>query len=218
MLDLGRAQVPMGSGSLEHPRERKAVDVLATLRPTDSLGQGPAHGVAVVAHYRHSPVAVELHDAEADELVEVLAGRLVAQGEPGVRGQAAAHVARVGPLFVVVRHPGSHEPDGIAPGGHIARDGGKALVFQRLVQRFDTSGRARDSDGGVGGKRIDDTESTKPDALVAPPPSGKTGSLEIDVRQTPRMRCHDATLASGTKGLTPFDLIARELETSSELR
>jgi len=77
MLDLGRAQVPMGSGSLEHQREGKAADVLAALRPSDTLGEG--------------------------------AGR-------------------------------------------------------RL-----TSGRARESDGGVGGKRIDDTESTKPDALAAPP-------------------------------------------------
>ena len=31
MLDLGRAPVPMGSGSLEHPRERKALDFLTRL-------------------------------------------------------------------------------------------------------------------------------------------------------------------------------------------
>ena len=41
MLDLGRAQVPRGSGSLEHARERKAVDFRTTLRPSDSLGQCP---------------------------------------------------------------------------------------------------------------------------------------------------------------------------------
>ena len=124
MLDLGTAQVPMGSGSLEHHREGKAVDVLAGLRPSDTLGES--------------------------------AGR-------------------------------------------------------RL-----TSGRARESDGGVGGKRIDDTESTKPDALAAPPPSQKTESLDVDVRETARIRCHSATLASSAQGLTPLDLIARELQTSSE--
>ena len=114
MLDLGRAEVPMGSNSLEHERERKAVRLLATLRPGDTLGQGPADGVAVVVHHADGAVAVELDDAESDQLAEVVAG-----------------------CFVVVDDPGSHQPDGVAPGGYIARDGGKALVFQRLVERFD---------------------------------------------------------------------------------
>ena len=86
MLDLGRAPVPMGSGSLEHQRERKAVGFLTTLRPSDTLGESPAHGIAVVPHHADGPAAVELDHAEADELVEVPALGLVVEGQPGVRG------------------------------------------------------------------------------------------------------------------------------------
>ena len=39
MLDLGRAEVPMGCGSLEHQCEGKAPGLLATLRPSHTLGQ-----------------------------------------------------------------------------------------------------------------------------------------------------------------------------------
>ena len=67
MLDLGTVQVPMGSGSLEHQVEGKPVRVLTTLRPSDSLGRGPAHGGAVIAHHADGPVPVELDVAEAHE-------------------------------------------------------------------------------------------------------------------------------------------------------
>ena len=97
MLDLGRAPVGMGSDSLEHPCEGEAVRPLTTLRPSDSLGEGPAHGVAVLAHHADGPLAAELDDAQADQLVEVVAGRLAVEGQPRVRGQPPVDVAG-GPL------------------------------------------------------------------------------------------------------------------------
>ena len=68
MLDLGRAQVAMGSGSLEYEREGKAIRLPATLRRSESLGQGPPDGVAVVAREADGPVAIELDDARFTNL------------------------------------------------------------------------------------------------------------------------------------------------------
>lgn len=69
---------------------------------------------------------------------------------------------------------------------------------------------------GVGGKRIDDDVTAEPSArsLSLPPWRPKvTERLIVDVREAPRVDCHDATLASNRQGPDSFDTIACEAET-----
>ena len=76
-------------------------------------------------------------------------------------------------------------------------------------------------DAGVGGKAIDKKEGSDPSRrLLSLPPCRPeiTESLKVDVRESPRIACHDATQASNVVGRTFFDTIACKAETCVEPR
>jgi hypothetical protein len=87
------------------------------------------------------PFAVELEEAQLDELLEVVPRGFLIELPQGEGRETLVGEAPVAPLLVVVDHPSVYEDAGGLPIPDVACYGREALVLEDLVECFDLAVR-----------------------------------------------------------------------------